>query len=236
MKSILSLILKSEDELLPWINTIHDYCEGVKSIPVKLLIAMEPYASDLFNHHDSYWRLVADCSDPMLTKFIRKHQHHIIHHMTNNTNPALADLIIKYCNETNESCFSNPNVGLTDYIINSPESVIDYVDLSRNKNPMLTEFIIASYEKLNKQLLCWNENPALVELIMLEPHWEKISENPNTGLTEIIINNPDKVDYNRLSYNTNRKLIPFMHTHAAKLNTLVLISNRAMLRKRSYDF
>ena len=148
----------------------------------------------------------------------------------------MADLIIKYCNEKHESCFSNPNIGLTNYIINSPKSVINYVDLSTKKNPMITEFIIASYEKLNKKLLCSNENPALVELMMIEPHWGKISENPNTGLTEIIINNPDKVDYNRLSYNTNRKLIPFMYTHAAKLNTLALISNRAMLRKRSYDF
>ena len=206
---------------LPWVKVnCPELLENLPmpELPADIIIKLRYYICKSDSAELGYWTDVMNNPDPELTDLIIKNykgwkQRLIV----NNTNPKLADLIIKQGVK-----YNNPNKGLTDYILNSKK--VNYFDLSSNSNELLTDYIIAHKDDLNRNELLSNTNPALVPLMFENvesldmEEWEIISSNPNPGLTDIIINNPGKVNYFELSNNTNKKLIPFMYENRHKLD------------------
>jgi len=221
------------DLFLPWVEVkFPELLENLPmpKLPAEIIIKLQYYMCRSSTATVDYWTKVMTNPDSELTEFIIKNcegwKQRLIRH---NTNPKLADLIIKQGVN-----YSNPNKGLTDYILNSKE--VDYFDLSSNSNELLTDFIISHKDDLDRSELLTNENPALIPIMfnsvdeLTKNDWEIISGNSNPGLTDIIINNPDKVDYESLSHNTNKKLIPFMYENRHKLDHGALIFNPIMQR------
>ena len=130
-------------------------------------------------------------SNPELTEYIKQilDQWRGVIYLRDNTNPALADVIID--NEHYSLLGNNSNPGLTEHIIKNK------VPCHGNTNPNLAEYIISINEK--------------------RPNWSGISRNSNNGLYEYIVINHKKLDYRKLSLNSNPKLLDFMYTVRDKL-------------------
>jgi hypothetical protein len=127
-------------------------------------------------------------SNPALTKTIIERNYR--ERIESNTNPELAEFIIKYLTEEDEfyAVFSNPNPGLTNFIMEKYED--DYLPpLVRNTNPLLAEFILS--KDYDKSLLRFNSNPGLTEAIIENTKGDRdlvddLKSNTNPKLLDII--------------------------------------------------
>jgi hypothetical protein len=145
--------------------------------------------------------------------------------LSKNPNPKIARLIMKHPNWYNIG--SNPNIGLTKFIIKNKDKVI-LSQLRLNTNPGLAELIISyGYDKI----LCGNSNPGLTEFLKSQPKHELdyyllslnsnpalvplmkyySHANPNPGLTNIVIKTG--INILLLSKNTNPKLAKLIIEH-----------------------
>ena len=165
--------------------------------------------------------------NPGLTKFILDHEHLVdFEELSINTNPNLADLIIRNSSKLNKyKIINNPNPGLTEFLINSihyfsttyyyttckntnpglAEDIINNTDMRfiiENSNTGLTEFIKKNFRPEYTKYLLMNTNPLLADLIIeFCNDSTEVSSNRNPGLTEYIL--AHKYDPNKLSKNSN---------------------------------
>ena len=139
------------------------------------------------------------------------------YHLVTNTNPLLADLII----ETSmwDSISSNPNIGLTDFILSHPDE-INYIQLSRNTNPLLAELIIKNKSKSAMGDLFRNSNTGLTNFIIENYHADFahfLGQNINPELADFVL------------VNTNRE--PIKHSRLNLFKTHSFSQNSATVRK-----
>ena len=123
-------------------------------------------------------------SNPVYTDIIRERDHYTLD-LSSNTNPLLADLIIKSKNINH----GNPNPGLTDYFLNCEKHDILIL---RNSNPKLAQLVKDKFSSFPKRLamiiLGKNENPELANFIIKNGIVD--DRNPNPGLTRLTIDEP----------------------------------------------
>ena len=161
--------------------------------------------------------------------------------LSKNPNPKIARLIMKHPNWYNIG--SNPNIGLTKFIIKNKNKVI-LSQLRLNTNPGLAELIISyGYDKI----LCGNSNPGLTEFLKSQPKHELDyyllgsnpnpalvpimkyynHDNPNPGLTDIILRQVPKAIM-QIEEGDNPKLAEF-----AEFAELEIESNVSLLSENT---
>ena len=127
----------------------------------------------------SVWDRISGNSNTGLTDFILSRPDNVDYiALSTNTNPLLAELIIKNKHRLNWcAIFSNPNIGLTKFIIkNYISKCATY--LGYNTNPDLTDFIISKLKPAEIHSL--NTNKKLIKHRMLNSRgYVGLSANPS---------------------------------------------------------
>ena len=123
---------------------------------------------------------IGENSNPVYTDTIRNYRESL--NLSCNTNPLLADLMIRSRNISN----GNPNPGLTDYLLNCEQH---NVLILSNSNPKLTQLVKDKFHSFPKRvaeiMLGKNKNPDLAEFIIENGIIDM--KNPNPKLTHITI-------------------------------------------------
>ena len=177
-----------------------------------------------------------------------------------NSNPALAELIIKTHNPNRidlmDSILENPNPGLTDFIksIISGTSVFNFIGfayntnplladliikrfgycyarIGRNPNPGLTDYILENLDKIPEESLYFNPNPKLAAVIIKLNKPSIVAVNPNPGLTEYLINCSVNGDVNfwcNISSNINPMLSDLLLKNLDKIDLTLAVYNPAL--------
>ena len=161
--------------------------------------------------------------NPKIAKLIIKNPDYTL--ISGNSNPGLTELIIKSANKTDSySLSSNTNPMLADLIISLDDWLKHWYEIGRNPNTGLTDFILSSPD-VECYYISHNTNPKLASLIMEKPNWHNISGNSNIGLTDFILSNPHEVNYDSLSSNTNPLLAKLIIKNRHELNWYKIFMN-----------
>ena len=236
MNSILSLIIVPF-KLPDWVNFNEDRIMHNKHKFLKHILKRY-YKTRHWYHLSNY---------PVMAEIILKNQYRIDASVYANPSPLLTKLIIETFTPLYHKLrylILNTNPELADFIISHKSKFKSgqWVDIFRNPNPGLTEFIKEHYTIKYRRLLIVNTNPELAEMILSEIHGsehfskEEVSRNSNPGLTNylqtvgssncntnpelasIIIKNHD--DIKVIYQNSNVGLTDFILSNPPKSQTL----------------
>lgn len=146
------------------------------------------------NHfNNKCWCNIGGNSNPGLTNFIRENYfiHRKNYRLSSNTNPEIADLILLDPYPTFELS-TNPNTGLTNFLLNSTISV------KYNTNPALAPLIMSLTPPVYE-----NSNVGLTDFILSNPpttalSWNRLALNTNPGLEKFIYENKNRISEDSL--------------------------------------
>jgi hypothetical protein len=131
--------------------------------------------------------------------------------ISTNSNPKLASLIASF--QCWREISSNPNTGLTDFIIKHREK-LNLSELSKNNNPGLTDLLLdylyGDYDQfpaISMDNISGNSNPNLTELIIESGNITHLARNTNPALKKYQLKNLNKIDNAIFCRNPNAVVI-----------------------------
>jgi len=151
--------------------------------------------------------------NPIMADYILNRAHPIssCRQISTNTNPKLAYLIASlHCWR---EISSNPNSGLTDFIIKNREK-LNLAELSKNNNPELTDLLLDylygdydQFPRISMDNISGNSNPRLTELIIGSGNMTHLARNTNPALKKYQLKNLDKINNAIFCRNPNAVVI-----------------------------
>ena len=232
MRSILKLIIKVEKRIKPWIFVDWNLIISNPYVPDSILFKnREKLNTKKFLYRDlKLMKLYPDninwpkmCRsknelyvDLMLENIraVKSETYAFMEHPS----PKLAPIILEHANRFRLEVATNPNPGLTSYILHNWDLLPGTKYL--NKNPKLFSRMMQDLNPDWHNLSSRNE-PEFTEFLISHEkdlNWTVMSKNNNPELTELIIKNKDKLDYKRLTRNKNPKLMQLKIENKEKLD------------------
>jgi len=198
MQSILSMILKTERELIDGIEV--DW----SSIHLNLNVSDEFLLKNSDKMKGGFLRKNCD----LIRKYPEKANWLTI---CRNPSDELIDVILENIDRLNKNhkirLLSSTNPRLANFIIQNQQ--LKYI--ANNSNPGLTDYIIENWNKLPPTKFK-NKNPKLFGLIMNDPNpdWRFLSGRVEIEFAEFLINHKNDLIWREVSFNSNPGLTKFL--------------------------